>query len=201
MRNERLLVEGEKNVKAAKDFIDFTFTEKSTKNFEKLVTTDTPQKIAAVAKLPRFTEKDVNKKPTIVILDHVQDPGNVGAILRLCQGFNASLYLIECADPTNPKVVRSSSGAIFSVPWKEIPKNIANEFIERTKRPIYKLEKKKDSSAEIPNEKNIVLIAGSEGTGITLDIEGTSITIPHDERLESLNVGNALAIILSKRFS
>src|SRR5688572_28984119 len=111
------LVEGKKLVEAAGKSVQFTFTSRDTKQFSKLVTTSTPQDIAAVAKLPVFDVEQVRDLETIVVLDGVQDPGNVGAAFRLCQAFGASLILVDSADATSPKVIRSSAGAIFHVHW------------------------------------------------------------------------------------
>jgi len=191
------LVEGQKIIDTAKDFIEYTFTSADTNQFDKLVTTETPQSIAAVAKTPKWTETDILEKPITLILDGVQDPGNTGAIFRLCLAFNASLVLVEAVDPTNTKVIRSSAGALFHVPYLRMNSNEAQRFLLNQKRPLYRLEKRERSIpfSEIKKEPAII-IAGSEGSGISLPIEGTSMVIPHQEDLESLNVANATAIIL-----
>ena len=194
------LVEGKKNVEAAGDAVDFTFSTSETKLFKSLVTTDTPQDIAAVAKIPTYKLDDIEKSNLIIVLDTVQDPGNVGAILRLCLAFDASLLLVESADPTSPKVIRSSAGALFSVPFMEISKESAIATIQRLNRPVYKLEKASDGVTAI-SDATAIVVAGSEGNGITLPVKGTSISISHSKKLESLNVGHALAILLSNYYS
>lgn len=195
------LVEGQKVIETAAEAVEYTFTRRDSDQFDKLITTETPQDIAGVARIPEWTIDDIKNKPTIIVLDGVQDPGNVGAILRLCLGFNASLVLIESADVTNPKVIRSSVGALFQVPWMKVERDDARQFILDLKRPIYRLEKTDESeSFDRDYEKEIILIAGSEGSGIKVDIKGTSIIIEHDEKLESLNVGHALAIVLAGKY-
>ena len=198
------LVEGKKIINMAGSAITFTFSRKNTKNFDQLVTTETPQEEAAVAHIPQWTTNDIEKSQTIIILDGVQDPGNVGSILRLCLGFGASLILIECADPSSPKVVRSSVGAFFKTPWIQLKRTDVTHFLTHIDRPTYRLEKKKnaiilDHASVKKLEKDTCIIAGSEGVGITLDIPGTSIQIPHNPLLESLNVAHALAIILYEK--
>jgi TrmH family RNA methyltransferase len=192
------LVEGEKVVEAARKYIDFEFAEEDSKDFKKLVTTVTPQMKAAVARIPTSVAEDVLARPFVVVLDGVQDPGNVGAILRLCLGFDAGLFLVDSADPANSKVIRSSAGAMFQVPWQRIKQNELYDIFQRANRPIYRLEKRKGSRplSKIEFQKPLFLIAGSEGRGITLDVTGTSITVEHDKKLESLNVGHAIAIAL-----
>lgn len=194
------LVEGEKNIEAAGDAVEFTFTKEDSVRFEQLVTTDTPQEIAAVAKIPSFSRDDILEAKTIIVLDGVQDPGNVGTILRLCLAFNASLILIESADPASPKVIRSSAGALFHLPWMRMSRAEAHGFLTDLDRPIYRLEKN-DASVSIDkmSKEPIALIAGSEGQGIELTIPGESVAIAHDPRIESLNVGTALAIALHAR--
>ncbi len=199
------LVEGEKNVSEALSYIEFTFTPKDTEKFEKLVTSVTPQPIAAVARIPQWTFEDIARQKHVVVLDGVQDPGNVGTILRLCLGFDASLMLIESADPSNPKVVRSSAGAFFNVPWLEVKRAEAKAHIADLQRPVYRLEYDEKGTQLSPEAvqkfpESLVLIAGSEGQGIKLHIAGTSLSIPHNSKLESLNVANAVAIVLAQLY-
>jgi TrmH family RNA methyltransferase len=209
-RNESglCLVEGEKNIVEAGDLVEFTFTPDDSKDFSSLVETVTPQPTAAVARIPVYTKDDILRCDSIVVLDGVQDPGNVGAILRLCLGFDASLLLIESADPSNTKVIRSSAGAFFNVPWLEIERPGAEEELYSFGREVYRLEVSKTDNNIVLNQKNVktlaeklLLIAGSEGQGIKLGIAGTSLYIKHSSKLESLNVANAVAIVLSRLYN
>ena len=195
------LIEGEKNIEAAGEAVEFAFRREDTPGFNRLVTTETPQDVAAVAKIPVWSEDAIRHQPTIVVLDGVQDPGNVGAALRLCLGFHASLVLIESADPTSPKVIRASVGAMFQVPWREIARTQAEAYLADIGRPVYRLEKTPASQdiSLLAKEAAVTLIAGSEGQGIHLPTEGQALAIRHDPRLESLNVGHALAIALHER--
>lgn len=190
------LVEGEKVIAMAGDYLEYKFDRSMTKDFDKLVTTETPQDVAAVARIPEWSNEQVAARDVVVVLDGVQDPGNVGSILRLCLGFGASLLLVESADPTNPKVIRSSVGAMFQVPWQQVEREDMEKFINDFSRPVYRLETKDGAQTIGTVKKPAVIIAGSEGQGIKSDIEGESVYIKHDKALESLNVGNALAIVL-----
>lgn len=196
------LVEGEKVVKMAAEFVDFTFSRDDSDNFDSLVSTETPQDVAAVARIPKWSMNDIKSTETVIVLDGVQDPGNVGAILRLCLGFNASLLLIDSADVTNPKVVRSSVGALFKTPWMKVVRKDAEHILSKLSRPIYRLERtgKQKFITSLPAQEPITLIAGSEGNGISLPVAGSSVAIPHEDALESLNVGNAVAIALYERY-
>jgi len=192
------LVEGGKVIETARGAVEYVFGPSDSPRFASLVTTETPQSHAAVARIPQWSVQDIAKRTIIVVLDEVQDPGNVGAIVRLCLGFDAGLVLIDSADITSPKVIRASVGALFQVPWIHIGKNGALKTLKQFARPCYRLEKrpgsKKLTSKTIKTP--CLLIAGSEGHGIRLKIEGESVMIPHNESLESLNVGHALAIAL-----
>lgn len=197
------LVEGPKLIEAAGKQVAFTFTQEDTPRFDSLVTTKTPQNMAAVARIPLFSIGQILEQQTVVILDRVQDPGNVGAIFRLCQAFEASLILHESADPASPKVIRSSAGSMFHVPWTSVTEAELLELMREHVRPVFRLEKT-DQSAPVTSlriEESIFLVAGSEGSGISLPVEGTSIAIQHHPSLESLNVGNAVAISLYERGS
>jgi TrmH family RNA methyltransferase len=192
------LVEGKKAIDMAGAYVEYSFTVKDSPRFYALVTTETPQSHAAVARIPVWTKEDIAKRDCIIILDGVQDPGNVGAIFRLALGFDASLALVESVDPASPKVIRSSAGAFFQVPWIHIKRDRIHENITYFSRPIFRLEKKKDaqniSRATLPLP--LVLVVGSEGKGIQENIPGASLFISHNTALESLNVAHALAIVL-----
>ncbi len=204
LKHQRCLVEGQKVIDTAGSAVEFTFSHEDTDVFDQLVTTETPQDIAAVAHIPTWRKQDIVQKSLIVVLDHVQDPGNVGSILRLCLGFDASLVLLECADVTSPKVVRSSVGALFQVPWQKIERTEAAAYITSLNRAIYRLEKNATATeltSSLLSPEALVLLAGSEGLGITLEVPGTSLMIKHNDKLESLNVAHSLAIAMAFRYA
>jgi|SRR3989338_9294237 len=197
-----VLLEGETLIKESGMLLQFTFKESDTPRFRELVTTYTPQMRAGVARVPDWTLEDVARKHTVVILDHVQDPGNVGTILRSCLGFDAGLVLVDSADPTNPKVVRSSVGALFHAPWIVVKPSDLPDVLKRLNRSVYRLERAKRalSPSHIPTTPCVV-VAGSEGTGITLPIDGPSVEIAHNKKLESLNVATAVSLVLAERYN
>lgn len=197
---EKFVIEGEKFVRDAGGLVEFTFTPADTNRFAEYVSTETPQGIAAVARMPKATMKRIAEAETVIVLDGVQDPGNVGTILRAALGFGASVILVESAEVTNPKVVRASASAILRTPWITIAREDAAAAIASLHRPIYRLELREGAIAPHETRKEpCVIIAGSEGNGITLPIAGTSIAIAHHAALESLNVGVATSIVLYER--
>lgn len=194
------LVEGQKVIDVAGDAVERVFHPNDSDRYADLVTTEAPQPVAAIAKIPDWTLDNVKEKNRIVVLDGVQDPGNVGAILRLCLGFDAGLIFIESADPTSPKVIRSSAGAMFQAPWVVISRDEAAKTITNLDHQVLRLEKVREGEEIKRTIKNAVsklaIIAGSEGNGIQLDVEAPSIFVGHSDALESLNVANAVAITL-----
>lgn len=203
-RRERgmFIIEGEKFVREAKHLVEFIFTPKDTNQFLEYVSTESPQMTAAVAKIPNFTLEQVLAYDVVVVLDGIQDPGNVGTVLRACLGFKAAIILVESADITNPKVVRASTSALLRVPWVEMKRDEAEESLGELGRKVYRLENRKDAAApSLIGKGKILLIAGNEGSGISLRITGTSIRIAHEKALESLNVGVAVSIALRQIYS
>lgn len=203
----RCLVEGRRFVEDAGDAVEMVFTPADTPRFAQLVTTNTPQDVAAVARMPEWTVEDVCRSTTMVVLDGVQDPGNVGAALRLCEAFDASLVLVDCADPSNAKVIRASASAFFRVPWLRVQRSrVQQEVFDRcADRTVYRLEKRKGAQdvATLVQERahSVLLIVGSEGNGIQLQYDAPSLVIPQSATLESLNVTHALAVALYVRYS
>lgn len=196
-----VLVEGETLIAEAGTRVELRFDERDSPQFAELVTTVAPQMKAALARLPVSSLKDVLKKKTVVVLDHVQDPGNLGAILRSALAFDAGLVLVECADVGNPKVIRGSAGAVFHTPWVEMKRAEAEDWLAGSERLTYRLELAPNAIniSDLPDTPAII-IAGSEGQGIALDIKAPSIKIPHSITLESLNVAIAVSLLLYARY-
>ena len=111
------LVEGQNALDMAASMVEETFTEADTLDFNKLVTLKADKGIAGIARVPSFTLEQVDERKLIVILDGIQDPGNMGTLFRLAFAFEASIIAIGGADPLSPKVIRSATGTMFRVPW------------------------------------------------------------------------------------
>ncbi len=195
------IVEGEKFVHDVKEFVEFSFTDRDTPIFREIITTENPQRSAAVARVPQWTLDDVLACPTVLVLDAVQDPGNVGTLLRLALGFHAGIILVESAEVSNPKTVRASAGALFYAPWISVGREEVEDVLHDARRPIFRLELKKGaiSPEKLPSAP-LFLVVGSEGKGIKIAAEGTSVAVMHDKRLESLNVAVATGIVLHARY-
>ena len=196
------LVEGLKCLESAGPAVQLRFGPEDSHHFTQFTTTDTPPSIAGLAVAPQFQLNDITTKKTILVLDHLQDPGNVGTIIRLAKAFNAGLILCECADPGNSKVIRSSAGLVFTTPWIIMSPQMISEWLAGTDFIIYRLENKKGAE-ELNTKSNkflsadkIIIIVGSEGQGIKLKVAGQAIAIRHESSVDSLNVATAVAIAL-----
>ena len=158
---------------------------------------------ALIERLQRFAPlEEILAKKIIVVLDGVQDPGNVGTILRTAEAFGCGVIALEgSAELFNPKVVRASMGAIFYLPVTIASRD---EFLSAMRsREI--LAAAVDSSAEIyfrhDFAKNpVAIVFGSEASGVSEKILSVArkIFIPMHGHAESLNVATSAAIILSE---
>lgn len=172
----------------------------SEKVIKSLSTTVTNQDTICVCKRKNFKISSVGNS---LILDNLQDPGNVGTIIRsaLAFGFN-DVYLVGGVDVYNEKVIRSSAGIILSArlhscSFDEIKKNkskIADIFLvaDMQGENINKIHLEK---------KRIAVIIGNEGAGVSdefISIADKSVSIPMTKKVESLNAGVAGSIIMQK---
>lgn len=173
------------------------------KDFAKIALTKTPQGIAAVFNIPKniIIEKNLI---TIVCLENISDPGNVGTILRTCDWFGVKSVLLskECAEIYNSKVLRSSMGAIFTLQITEeldlIKKLI--EFKEKDYKIYFADMNGMDYRKIDANEKKVIVFC-NEAFGPSAELIkvcDTPVTIPKKGNIESLNVAAAAAVILSK---
>lgn len=174
----------------------------SAATMEKLSDTQTPQGILLVVRQKFSTLEEVAAKKIVVALDGVQDPGNVGTILRTAAAFDCGIILLDgSAEIFNPKVVRSSMGAIFYLPFVTMSRA---EFLRAmTSREI--LAAAVDDSAEIYyrhdfRESSVAIVFGSEANGVSKEIldAARKIFIPMSGHAESLNVATSAAIIISE---
>ncbi len=147
------------------------------------------------------------KNQVFVALDRVQDPGNVGTILRSAISFNVGKVLLSkgCASVFNPKVVRGSMGAAFIQNTED---NLdLKETLEKLKQSGYKLFFTSSNLGKRVNNVEIsgpaVFVFGNESKGISNEVEslgGTWIKIPTKNRFDSLNVAVAASIIMYEIF-
>ena len=174
----------------------------TSKVFKYLTEVKTPQGILAViSKTPKDQEIDYTQD-IIVALDDIQDPGNLGTILRTVDsiGLNQILVSKETADSFNPKVVRSTMGAIFRVKVIECDNLI--EKLKEARKHKYKVvvsSLQTNNSVYDINYKKKVIVIGNEGNGVKKEIQEMAdekIKIPMLGKTESLNASVATGVIL-----
>ena len=175
----------------------------STEVFQKMSDTQTPQGILTVLKRPEYQLKKLLKvkNPLFVILEDLQDPGNLGTILRTADALNIKVVLMEgCADPYSHKVVRASMGAVFRTPvlqadWETVRYACAEKGIPVAVTALS--ERAKDlREAELAK---MAVVIGSEGQGVRpeiLDAADEQLIIPMNPHCESLNAAIASAIVM-----
>ena len=174
--------------------------------FAGAVATETPQGVAALVKFKDFDLDDVlhPPRPLVVVLAGVQDPGNLGTVVRSAEAFGASGVLLaeRTVSRFNPKAVRASAGSIFRIPMVAVKlAEAATRLREHGLRLLATsshqgtpLEK-----AEADLTGAVALFLGSEGAGLpheALALMDEVLVIPHSPRVESLNAGMAASILL-----
>lgn len=164
-----------------------------------LADTRTPQGIIASIK---FEDKVLQSpKHNFLVLDNLQDPGNMGTIIRTALGADyIDLYLINCVNYKSPKVLRSTMGAIFGVNIYKLNYNDLEKLIKENNLQLIctNLNGTKIYDFDVPNGLYGLAI-GNEGKGISkqvLQLSKYEITIPMNEKLESLNAGVSAGIAM-----
>ena len=171
--------------------------------FEKLSDTETPQGILLAVRQKLSTIDEVAKNFLIAALDGVKDPGNVGTILRTAEAFGCGVVMLDdAADIFNSKVVRSSMGAIFTLPITKLSRE--NFLASMKKFGVEVTATVLDDTAEKyfrhDFTKKSAVVFGSEAEGVSAEIFNASkkIYIPMTGAAESLNVATAAGIIISE---
>ena len=162
----------------------------------------TPQGVLCICRLPDQTLPQQLTGQRYVVLDGVQDPGNVGTVLRTADAFGCSglILLPGCADPFGPKTVRASMGAVFRCPvWTAGPEELERT-LEKSGIPLYGAALRQDTlDVRQLDLKRAALAIGSEGRGLSEDVLRrchATIRIPMEPKCESLNAAVAAAILL-----
>ena len=159
---------------------------------------DNPSKYLGICK--KIEKKDIGNK--VLILDEVQDPGNLGTIIRSSVAFNMDTIILSknCVDVYNSKVLRATQGMIFNI---NIVEENLNEIIPKLKKDGYTVYGTKvnggKSLKNVEKSEKFAIIMGNEGRGVNssiLELCSDYIYIDMNKNCESLNVGVATSIIL-----
>lgn len=174
----------------------------SSKELSRISGLKSPNDVLAVVEVP----KKVTKEPIgeiVLILDEINDPGNLGTIIRTADWFGVStIYLSEnSVDVYNPKTVQSTMGSLFRVKViNETSENIIHLLLQNNYQLIG-AEMDGKNLYELKKPNKLALVMGSESHGINKIFKSSlnqSITIPRKGNAESLNVSMACGIILSE---
>ena len=160
---------------------------------------ETPQGALFLCRLPEKTA--FQPKAGMLLLDGIQDPGNIGTILRTADALDIPVALLEgCADPYSHKVVRASMGAVFRTPviqttWEEARAACAQAGIPIAVTAL------SDQSQDLRSAalNHMAVVIGSEGRGVrqeVLDAADVQLIIPMNPHCESLNAAIAAAIVM-----
>ena len=160
---------------------------------------ETPQGALFLCRLPE--EEDFSPRPGMLLLDGIQDPGNLGTILRTADALEIPVALLEgCADPYSHKVVRASMGAVFRSVVQQTTWETALAACKEKQIPVgvTALTDKASDIREASLEQMAVVI-GSEGQGVRpqiLEAADQALIIPMNPKCESLNAAIAAAIVM-----
>jgi len=171
------------------------------------LTTETPQPVAALVEPPNWAWAGIldgraKAAPLIVVLAGLQDPGNLGTILRSAEAFGAQavLSLPGTVSAWNPKAVRASAGSLFRLPLLSVS---AEECFTRLRQAGVKILTTSVNGAEAANHIDladpVALIIGNEGNGVSEELAAQAdgaVTIPCPGPVESLNAAAAASVLL-----
>ncbi len=191
-----IFVESSKQAKYAKVKCNlYVITRQVSKGISSTVTTDG---VFGVLKLKdnSFTLP----KGSFLVLDRIQDPANVGAIMRSAVAFGYNeMYLIDCANPFNAKVIRSSMGHVFNVKINNVNEKAFIDIAKKNKFYLVSADMDGEEIGWSPYPKQLGLILGNEGQGISSNLQQIcykKVAIPMSETVESLNVAVSAGILM-----
>ena len=177
--------------------------------FEKVSAVNTPQGVIAIVRQKQYVMNDLTaaKSPMLLMLETIQDPGNLGTMFRTAEaaGCNGIILTSDCADPYSPKTVRSTMGAILRLPFVTVPQ-LDDVFNVLKSKNITTYAAALEASVPYNTAdytQGCALLIGNEGNGLKKEtIEkvtasgGCTIHIPMAGKTESLNASVSAAILM-----
>ncbi len=164
--------------------------------------TRNPQGVLAVVEAPRWPVWPASSGFGL-FLEGIQDPGNLGAIIRSAAGLGAAAVLLapECADPWGPTAVRGSAGAVFRIPVeRDVSLSRVADRLRRHQGELWATGSEGQPVGQWSPSSPMVLMLGAEGQGLSqeaLVVADNTVSIPLQRDVESLNVAVAAGILLS----
>jgi len=172
--------------------------------FKRVSQTETPQGIMAVARTPKYdAAKVIQTLKRCVILENLQDPGNLGTIIRTADacGFDGVVISKGSVDPYNPKVLRSTMGSMFHIPVMVSGNllEVLSILKERGVRIATAHPRASETIWDAPLGDKIAIVIGNEGNGLSDEMLRASdirVTIPMPGKAESFNASVAASMFL-----
>jgi len=160
---------------------------------------DSPQGVLAICRMSPNDSASI--QPGSLVLDSLQDPGNMGTILRTADAFDVPVIITDnCVDPYNEKTVRASMGAIFRSPPVLMRAECVVETCRKASIPIAITSLQgKTSDIRETDLSNLAVVIGNEGHGVSpmfAQAADQHLIIPMNPRCESLNAGIAAAVVM-----
>ncbi|HEU4990234.1 MAG: RNA methyltransferase [Gemmatimonadota bacterium] len=177
--------------------------EVAARDFHTAADTDSPQGVLAIAPIPQRSLSDVAAADglRVLVLDALQDPGNVGTILRTAAalGATATVALPGTVDLWNAKVVRSAMGALFHHTCLSDSWDAVDALRVRTSAQLWVADAAGAPLGERPAPSRLLLVVGNEGAGVSAEARARAdhlVALPISPAVESLNVAVAAGILL-----
>ncbi|MCU0616659.1 MAG: RNA methyltransferase [Gemmatimonadaceae bacterium] len=171
--------------------------------FASAADTESPQGVLAIGSIPHWTPEDRPPVTTVLVLDAVQDPGNVGTIVRTAAalGVDVTIALPGTVDVWNAKVVRSAMGALFTHPVMPLSWEDATRWLTDREVALWVADTAGTSLAEAATARppRLALVVANEGAGVSPHVAAAAhrqVAIPMRAGVESLNVAVATGILL-----
>jgi TrmH family RNA methyltransferase len=172
-------------------------------DLDRLADTETPQGILAVVEPPRWTLDQITPGAgqPVLVLDGIQDPGNVGTLLRtgFALGAAGAIVLAGTADPVHPKVLRAAMGATFRFPTAHADDRQLGAWLRRHRTELWVAAADGAALPRAAPPEFLALAVGNEGAGVRPAIRALAtrqVAIPLARGVESLNVAVAAGILL-----
>jgi len=183
---------------------DVSVEEVSVAELGEFAGTVTPQGLLAVAEIPSWSSADV-RTPRLAVLDAVQDPGNVGTLIRAAEALGAGgvALLPGTADAWNPKTVRAATGSSFRLPVFEITVPELVDWCRDQGAALLAAAAGGEPARRDPATSAVALVLGNEGAGVSaavLEVASGVVGVPLLAGTDSLNVAIAGAILMDRMF-
>lgn len=177
----------------------------SDKVFQHVSDTKTPQGILCIVKQKKYEIEELffDKNPHFIVLDNLQDPGNLGTIVRTAEGAGVSAVFMssDCVDIYNPKTIRSTMGSIYRMPFVYVDDMFAllDKFREKKVTTYAAHLRGKQAYDKEDYRSGTAILIGNEGNGLRDEIAEKAdvwVQIPMQGKVESLNAAIAASVMM-----